>query len=168
MRTLRAPIVAFASLAWLPVPLAAQEAPPVPIDSRVRVTTEARPGAPYVGTLRTWDGSGFVVEEPGPLVHRIRIPEVERFELSKGTHGHALTGGLIGFGLGALVTTFSAITNDTDTSTEFIVLAGGAVFAGGGALLGALIGSQAKTEEWNPVPLDSNRRDAPDAVAARP
>ena len=157
---------AFSTCVLVPPFLPAQEAPPVPTGSRVRVTTAADAAIPETGTLRTWSDAAFLLERADRSRASIPLSEVARLELSEGTHGHALLGGLIGVGAALAVTGVLALTMEENENTSWAAVGG--ILAVPGGLLGLLVGSRIRTEEWREIPLDADRPNDPERVSGRP
>ena len=139
------------------VDLFGQEAPLVAQGDRVRVTA---PNERVVGT--------FAVLKPDTLVvnvesRRLAIPfaSVTSLEVSRGQKSRTGRGALIGLGVGVVAGVGTAlalcaegdcnIDGDITGAVALVLGAGGALV---GAGIGALIGSQTKTDRWETVPLD--------------
>ena len=157
-----------------PAVLQAQvESPPVPLDSRVRVTTTSSPDMALVGSLEAWDGRALELRYPDTMGQTIPLPEVVRIEVSRGMRGNATTGVLVGGGLGVALGIASSIVIGTSSGDSWIAPSFGsyvgitAVFGLTGAGLGAIIGALIKTEEWEDVPLPATTRQGPAAVVRR-
>lgn len=162
----RSVLAASCVVLFAPAPAAAQEAPPVPLDSRVRVTTAADAAIPETGRLRAWSDSAFLLERADRSRASIPLSDVARLELSEGTLGHALLGGLIGVGAALAVTGVLALTMEENENTSWAAVGG--ILAVPGGLLGLLVGSRIRTETWREIPLDADRPDDPARVSGRP
>ena len=81
---------------------------------------------------------------------------IEKLWRVSGEKGHALTGALIGLPAGAIagLAIASATCNDPD-GNELCQFATTAIGAGGGILLGALIGSTVKSVSWQKVDVST-------------
>ncbi len=138
--------------------LAAQEAP---VESGARVRVKAPPRQPgwVVGTVVGWESESLVLEpeEPGTSLTFAR-DQITRLDVHRGRKGRALLGGGIGL-LSGVVFSFvlvAQLERDHDRfRNDRVVL--GAVFGGGGALLGALVGLLIRTDRWEAVPLERIR-----------
>ncbi len=81
---------------------------------------------------------------------------MNRVEWSKGRHGNAVKGLLIGGAIGAAVLSLiNAQDPETGETQEYLVVA--VVGAGLGALPGAGIGALVKTERWAELPVGNLR-----------
>ncbi len=148
--------------------------PPVPLGSRVRVSQE-RPGDPVGGSwrplrvergrLEAWSAETLTLDL-GDGTREIPLARVSGLEVSRGKKGHALTGALVGAGVGALVSVavMFATADESDYSAGAIFLVGCVVFVLPGTGIGAGIGALARTDRWEPVPLPG--RSGPVAPAA--
>lgn len=154
MRASHLVVAATGAALLLPTRASAQSLPPVPLDSRVRVVTEAEPAPSEVGWLRAWDGSALLLEREDGHDRSIPLSDVARLELSEGTHGHTVTGLLIGFGVGLATSAIFAATTETDYDFGYEMLMGTIVFAVPATGVGALVGALIRTERWEEVPLN--------------
>jgi hypothetical protein len=119
--------------------------PPVPLDSRVRVTINAYTGPPVIGNVEAWDEQSIELERPGFAPMAIELSDIAKLEISRGERNHLLWGALIGAGIGVGV---NALFVSLDEAEGISV-----VFVGLGAGLGALVGALIRTEKWQDVPL---------------
>jgi hypothetical protein len=83
---------------------------------------------------------------------------VTRLDISTGRKSNAgtgaLTGSLLGAGLGAFALGTSAVCRDEGVGTTCAVV-GGAAGGVAGLLIGAIIGAASKSDRWQAVPLDA-------------
>lgn len=151
MRGFRVPVVAGAILnfAWFP-PLPAQESPYPATGARVRVTLS--PPAlrrSVVGTLVRFDRDSVVVRaaDSEPLAYATSA--VGRLEVSRGRHGHAVLGAVVGgiggaaIGLGLFA---AACGEGCVGATALGIIPIGTALAGAG--IGVGIGSLVRSEQW--------------------
>lgn len=145
----------------------AQEPPPVMIGERVRITHSCHATNGGVrcrttsGTMTALQAENLVL---GPAEEPIIVPmsAVEKLEVSRGLRGRADAGGVAGGIVGAIVggaMGFGACAADqckgfNETDLTFLAVS---AYAGLGALVGlgvgALIGSQVKSDLWEEVPF---------------
>ena len=82
---------------------------------------------------------------------RIAFRQVEGLDRRTGSHGHALTGALLGLvagaGIGALISTSEEAGTTQWVATAIYSLAG----AGGGLVIGIVAGSCIRSDNWTPV-----------------
>jgi hypothetical protein len=138
-------------------PLAAQE-PSIQPGTRVRVKAPTLFSRPFVGTLESVRDSIVLVRgnEAMPAT-QIRLSQIERVEVSQGKKSNAGRGAIAGFLVGAAagagfgISACSGGGGCADVGTGTVALFTGAIGAGGGTLLGALIGLGSKSERWEEV-----------------
>ena len=138
------------------------------IGSRVRVrdgTTEVIGTLVRLGTDSIVLRSDVRVYTQGKLVHEvIGIPVTAdtKLDMSMGRRSKGLTGGLIGFGLGALLFgyPFAGFVESYGEGTGAVVAAF-VVPSGLGALIGYAFGSASTSESWAEVSLDLPPRGDP-------
>ena len=137
-------------------PLGGQSPGDLPTGSRVRVSVSATATQVRIGRLLSVSADTLrlaTTTGEAPIPFR----SITNLELSRGRHGHAGRGGLIGLavGLGAGLTAGliahreSQFIEVNTAGVGLITAIGGGV----GAALGALIGSAFKSERWEDVPL---------------
>lgn len=160
-------LIAAAMLMISPAELAGQvETLPIPLDSRVRVTTRASPGHEFVGNIDSWDGTSLGLSQPEYETQTVPLSYVVKLEISRGRKGNAGTGAWIGTVAGLVAGVIAAIVFEPENDAyglgriaivTYSTLAG----AGVGTLTGALI----KTEKWEEVPLPASTLQGPPVVA---
>jgi len=124
--------------------------------ARLRVTAPAVAPKPIVGSLIQITEREIVLAMSAS--DRTLVPRagVNRVEWSRGRHGHAVKGFLIGGAIGAAVfSIINAQDPETGEAQEYILAA--LVGAGLGALPGAGIGALVKTERWAELPVGNLR-----------
>ncbi len=131
----------------------AQDAPPVRVGDRVRVT------APRYDMNRR---DGIVQEMRDSVLTldtlQLSIGSITRLDVHRGSRGNAGLGALIGLPAGALIGAAIAAAVDQTADQEGLIIAFGAgVGAAGGLLIGIVVGSLIKSDRWEPVPLDQLR-----------
>ena len=120
------------------------------------------------GSLVSWDSAGLALQlrvaEQAAADTLLTWTDVDRVERYAGTKSHTGTGALIGAGVGVAVFAVLLATQrcwgdgcEEGVDLGTVIVVGGAIIGGLGAGLGALIGSQAKTERWEQVPLPAAR-----------
>jgi hypothetical protein len=149
--------------ASFPAGLLAQTAEsPVPLESRVRVTTRSAPGLESVGALDSWDGTSLELSGSDFELRTIPLSDLATLEISRGKKGHWVLGTLVGTGIGIAAGLIIAqnSTADVDPDNWFSGMAEPAEDAGivflstlSGMVLGAAVGAMIKTEKWEDVPL---------------
>ncbi len=134
--------------------LAAQESPAPQPGSRMRVRpADTAPAKWLVGDVRQQSGDSVVLRVEGqeqPL--RLAWADVSAAEVSGGHRSHALTGALVGGGVGLGLA--ALLSTDPEMVTDLMPTAAGFAIAflvptG----LGALIGTAVRTERWRPYNL---------------
>jgi len=119
------------------------------------------------GSLVSWDSAGLALQlrvaEQAAADTLLTWTDVDRVERYAGTKSHTGTGALIGAGVGVAVFAVLLATQrcwgdgcEEGVDLGTVIVVGGAIIGGLGAGLGALIGSQAKTERWEQVPLPAS------------
>jgi hypothetical protein len=111
------------------------------------------------GTLhRTSSDTVFIRTESGRIVP-VPPGNEQRYFISKGRHSRAMTGGLVGLGVGIVggVVACEAIAGESEAdpfcTTEEGALIGGA----GGLAIGLLVGAMIHHESWEEVPVQRLR-----------
>jgi hypothetical protein len=151
--------------------------PPLPLGSRVRITyerpetsaTEAwRPLLVQEGRLAGWTAESIALESDG-RASEIPVALLSRLEVSRGTTGHALTGALIGAGVGAVGTVVLMIgsAGDSEYTAGLAFLLGTGMFVLPGIGIGAGIGALVRTDRWETVPLPGGPAPVRPAVVLR-
>jgi len=140
-----------------PGTLTAQQADDLIPGARVRVTVPRDSRDPYVGTLDRLSSDSLTlrIESRAPVL-TLPLTRVRRIEVSAGETSKVVTGGAIGFGVGATASLLflAGFCSDPDT------LCGGdewlrafAFIALPSTLVGAGIGLLIRTERWREVEL---------------
>jgi hypothetical protein len=139
---------------------AQQSEVPVAEGERVRVTKYSAPDPRFVGSLASWSADSLNLFRDALPDATIPLSDVAKLEISRGMHGHASTGALIGGGIGAVIGLAAVISAAADdNSDDWVEISpgeaalGGLMLTGLGAGVGALIGLVIRTEEWEEVPL---------------
>ena len=145
-------------LGWIAVlavaqPLKAQE-PSIEPGARVRIKASSLFPQPIVGMLESVHDSTLVFRSGQTAPLEIRFSQIERLEVSQGKKSNAgtgaLVGGLIGTVVGAVVGL--VIRQGADVQADLPVITG-AIGAGGGVLLGTIVGATNQSDRWVEVPL---------------
>lgn len=133
-----------------------QEQPLQP-GQRVRVTVPDLGIDRLAATFNAFESGMLTVTADSTM--RIPLASVTRLDLYQGRHGHPWRGAGLGFLGGAAIGTAigAAVADPGDEFEAVIIVICTAVGAGGGALIGALVGFIAKTDKWEKVPLDRVR-----------
>lgn len=145
------------------VPAAAQSVSSIPVGARVRVQTAPAAGwrvGRLVGfdsanlVLRSWAGSqrNVAVEIPLLSVHALEVSRGRPGARERGIAGFVLVGFVGGF-VGLLG---SVVTAEDGEPAPGTVVAGTAIGAIVGGLLGSMISVNSVPERWEPVPLRSH------------
>lgn len=136
----------------------AQVVPPeVPTGSRVRVKTATVPDVWQTGTLTSWRQDSLDLGIDGGWHRTIPLPDLVAIEISRGSKSNtgkgALIGGIAGAVIGVASSIAVAIADPVEGAGfgEYAVYSLGVTAAGAG--IGALIGSLARSERWEAVPL---------------
>ena len=154
--------------ASFPAGLLAQTAEsPVPLDSRVRVTTRSAPGLESVGALAAWDGTSLELSGSDFELETIPLSDLATLEISRGKKGHWVRGTLIGTVIGITAGLISAQNSTVDDyPLEPLADATGVFLSAlSGMVLGAAVGSLIKTEKWEDVPLPGGEPLSQETVA---
>jgi hypothetical protein len=141
------------------LPLGAQQLNP---GARIRVSRPCSTGefcALLDGRLVSWHGSTLTLSDGDRGDREVEVLPGSTVEVFRGSHGHALTGLLIGTVTGGVVGALAASSCDDgwDESLGAALVSSwctGAVVAGGillGALGGVLVGAVIRTERWDAV-----------------
>jgi hypothetical protein len=159
MRALKTLAVIAAAMVCVAASARAQSADSLAPGSRVRVGLNGQ--LRDVGTLvRSSSNSIDYVPEGEKAVVALKSDEIGSLEVSRGKHGHAGMGALIGAGAGlALGVAFvAAIESDPWFDLEAGEAAGAIIVTTmGGTLLGTAIGAAIRTESWDEVGLSERR-----------
>lgn len=154
-------LVTVALLVATSSPLAAQEAPVAP-GTRVRVQAPPQWSGWVVGTVVAWESESLVLEPEDvgtPLT--LARNQITRFDVYGGSKSKALLGAGIGFGVGVgwtvLLLSSESICNSEETCDAGDWAKGIAIFGGGGAAIGALVGLLFRTDRWEAVPMEGIR-----------
>jgi hypothetical protein len=144
-----------AALVLLALPFAqAQAGSPLTPGTRVRVTVREAAGArTHVGPLRTFDGDALTLNPVDGADHlSLARPSITRIEVSRGRHGNAGRGVLIGavLGLAVVALSESACEGECEPRDNYGLLVAGATV--GGAITGAGVGALMKSERWEALP----------------
>lgn len=154
------PVVLFPFLLAAPALAAAADDPStiLAVGDRVRVTDPAAGRRFTAEVLQVLPAALLVRTTAQAPTRRLDLSRLERLEVSRGRHGHAGTGFLVGFVPGAA---FGALVGGAlacyDEGSDCNALGGallGGLYVGaitGGA--GALIGWAIQTERWRPLAL---------------
>ena len=155
-------------------PLAAQDQPlppPIPLDSRVRVSTSDGQAAEYVGALSSRNEESLSISRPGYELQTIPLSDLVEMEISRGRSGNWLKGGMIGLGVGlvgGVIAAAFAVDAAEEEDNPFAPLAWFFFPAAGtvaGGALGAGAGALVRTEKWETVPLPESGETGPEVVA---
>lgn len=103
----------------------------------------------------------FITANPDTLAYssgkdgverRIPFQEIEGLDRRSGSHGHVLTGAILGLvGGAALGAAIGAYAGKDDTEPGLIAMVGAVGGAAGGVLVGSFAGMWIRTDEWTPV-----------------
>ena len=134
---------------------------PVPVEgTRVRLVTNSLPPDQQLGRIISADHDTVAFRpDAHPFTVSLAVSEIERIDISRGSHRHAGRGALVGLAIGAIggaVFGASAYTSCTDwcllpNSRAATAGLGAAFFGLLGAASGGIIGAFIKTEEWKPL-----------------
>jgi hypothetical protein len=130
----------------------------VTVGSRVRLLAPEISGQRLQGTVAEIGAESLTVDTDGH--QRLGVPRraITRLEVSTGQARHTLHGLAIGAGTGAVLSVvLPKCVNEGCTSEVGFDPTFASIYALGGAMWGALIGSLIKTDRWNLVSLDSVR-----------
>ena|SRR5579862_6613247 len=128
------------------------------VGNRLRITLVSQPDAPLVGiALGSRDGTLYLRRpshsDGSSDTIAIQQSQIQRLEVSHGTHGHFLVGMLVGGAAGAGLGAAAA----SGTHSGFYGGSGdwtpvGAVVGGiGGLLIGGVVGELVRTERWTTI-----------------
>jgi hypothetical protein len=143
----------------------AQEPAPLQPGQRVRVRSTVAHAPVLTGAVESIGRDTLIVRrEDGAaagVATAIPFSGIAQLQVSQGRHSRWVRGMLIGAGVGAVAgAIIGAATYDEDDwlfSTGENAVLGALLFTPIGALTGAVIGLQVKTERWEGVPLDRVR-----------
>ncbi len=162
-----------AILAFVPLASAtAQEAPPVKVGDRVRVTAPDLGLYKQAGRLEALRADTLVVAVADSTM-TFPVASVTRLELSRGQKSHglagALIGGLVGAASGAILgyadgddppcreSGWFACWGETRLTAKEKARAGAIVLGIVGVVVGRIVGANTKTDKWEEVPVDRVR-----------
>jgi hypothetical protein len=123
----------------------------------VRVKTATVPDVWQTGTLTSWRQDSLDLGIDGGWHRTIPLPDLVAIEISRGSKSNtgkgALIGGIAGAVIGVASSIAVAIADPVEGAGfgEYAVYSLGVTAAGAG--IGALIGSLARSERWEAVPL---------------
>jgi len=145
-------------------PLSAQQSPYPTPGQRVRVTAPSAGLTRAIVTLEALSAHDITLRrervgsEGTGALQVVPLDSVSSLQVSH-RHGHAGTGALIGFGLGAIGGVIEVARENAQNSSNFLRFSPlvGALFGLPGAGIGAIVGVLARTEEWVPVDLQALR-----------
>jgi hypothetical protein len=143
-------------------------APPVQLDSRVRVTMRVPRGHEFVGRIDGWDERSLNLSVGDYQAQTFPLSDLAKLEISRGMKGNAGTGALIGAGIGLVAGVIGA--TQVDAEKDAYGLARFAiVFYSilGGTALGAVTGVFIRTEHWEDVTLPEAGAAGHDSQAVR-
>jgi hypothetical protein len=129
----------------LPPALQAQEYQTLEPGAVVRVETITASDTPLVGTYWGMRGDAFGVLHDRAALLQIPVTEIESLEMRTGTKGHFWWGALVG----GAVTGLAVASGFHQDGAEAVTSPLGFAILGG--LVGGVIGSQIRTEQWQPV-----------------
>lgn len=156
-----------AALVLGPVALAAAQDAPATLaryqGAQVRFVWKTEPGAVKRGTLVRGDGTSITFALPGEGQVTLPTTSVSRLDIYAGRKRHTwhgLVGGAaVGVALGFAAKVDADRCNDSYTTAcsrgEAL-----ATYGGGGALVGALVGTLIQSDRWTPVVLPALRTSA--------
>jgi hypothetical protein len=134
---------------------------PVLVDgTRVRVVTQSLPADHQLGRIISADHDTVAFRpDADPFTVSLAVSEIERIDISQGSHRHPGRGALVGLTIGAIggaVFGASAYTPCTDwcllpNSRAATAGLGAAFFGLLGAAGGGIVGALIKAEEWKPL-----------------
>jgi len=156
-RSLSSMLAACSLLAVAPSMQAQVVPPDVPTGSRVRVRTATAPDVWQKGTVASWHQDALELSIEGGWNRTLPLPELVSLEISRGRKSNtgkgALVGGIAGAAIGAVSSIAIAIADPLEGAGfgEYTLYTLGVTAVGAG--IGALIGSLARTERWEAVPL---------------
>ena len=123
--------------------------------ARLRVTAPPVAARPIVGSLEQITEREVILAVSDSDRRIVPRADIERVECSRGRHGNALKGLLVGAAIGAVVLAVAVCAGETCGEGE--IPAAVAIGAGLGALPGAGIGALVKTERWADLPVGNLR-----------
>jgi hypothetical protein len=133
----------------------AQEPPPVQSGARVRVTAPRLGMSKQPATFQAIRGDTLVVLADSTL--HCPVEFVSELEVYRGRKSNSLLGAVIGAGAGLVWATYRATEECPGPLCEEQIALGSMFCAGGGAIIGSLIGLAIRTDRWEEVPLSRLR-----------
>lgn len=132
-----------------------------PLGIRLRLSNRALTTTHYGSLARLGPDTIFLIDDETRSMAATPLSSVGRFEISRGRHGRAGRGALIGFiagtTLGAGLTLLGCGADKCESSggdwAGFFALTMGVAGGLAGTGVGAIIGSFIKTERWEEIPL---------------
>jgi hypothetical protein len=127
--------------------------------ARVRVVESDSAATSQIGTVAAVGQDGMTIrrDHPGDSL-ALKFAGIDRLDLSRGRHGHALIGLGIGVAAGGLAGALWGVSASSHSSREFdigsagVTVAAGAILGGAvGAIVGPVVGAFVRTERWHTV-----------------
>jgi len=129
------------------------QSPSLTSGARIRVTWTDSGIQRRTGTLLGFGPDALHLVSATPDTIRIPRPRLVQIELSQGRRRHTLHGMLVGLVASGAVVTALSLSQDSCRSERGLCFGEGAILFGVPALgLGALLGSQIRSDQWQAVP----------------
>lgn len=126
------------------------------VGARVQVRSLAM--GTFVGEVHSLSSDSLTVRLRDDLLSAVPWSSLSSVQVSTGRRSHAAVGALVGFAVGTALAGYLACCTeyeDPGSGTAFAI--GVALFGLPGAGLGAVVGSQIRTDVWRDVPLPTRR-----------
>ena len=142
-------LLALVAVLLVPLPLQADEAPPVGPGSHIRISATSVPKG-VEGHVESIDNTTLTLRSDNRSTIAIPLSTVTNLEVAVGRRGHAKTGALIGAGFGVL--SLAVLCRGEDCFQSSGDFAAAVAVTATTAAVGALIGTLIKSDKWIVIP----------------
>lgn len=127
------------------------------VGARLRLTAPSVARRPLVGQLVRQNDVALEIRRADGSSASVPIGSIAKLQVSSGRKRHTLAGAFGGAALGVGFTLIALRCKHPGFCDDDFTNAGLVVFGGGGAALGAVVGTVVRTEEWTTVSLPAPR-----------
>jgi hypothetical protein len=142
----------------VPLPAQGEDSPSgLSVGARVRLTAPSLSARPLVGKLVREQSAVLEIAREDGSVSSIPIAKIAKLQVSSGKKRKTLLGAFCGAALGVGIALYAYRCQHPRYCEEDYRGVAAVVFGGGGAAVGALVGSEIRTERWTTVPIPAAR-----------